>query len=103
MKARRLVTVSLALAMITMLSASARAQSAGSIVGAVKHATGAVRPGATVEAARPGLIEKGKSAVTAERSLYQIVDLRPGVYTGTFALTGFSTVWREGLELAANF
>ena len=31
------------------------------------------------------------------------VDLRPGVYTVTFSLTGFSTVKREGIELPASF
>ena len=34
---------------------------------------------------------------------YRIVDLRPGTYTVTFTLTGFSTVKREGLELPADF
>jgi hypothetical protein len=103
MKVRRLVIVSVASVMISMLAGSARAQSAASIVGAVRDATGAVLPGVTVEAASPELIEKVKSAVTNDGGLYQIVDLRPGVYTVTFTLTGFSTVKREGLELAANF
>ena len=34
---------------------------------------------------------------------YRIVDLRPGVYTVTFTLTGFSTVKREGIELTTAF
>ena len=34
---------------------------------------------------------------------YKIVDLRPGSYTITFALQGFSTVKREGLELSGAF
>ena len=34
---------------------------------------------------------------------YKIVDLRPGTYTVTFTLTGFSTIKREGLELTAAF
>src|SRR4051812_15184560 len=100
---RRLVIVSVALTIVAMLPGSARAQSAASIVGAARDATGAVLPGVTVEASSPELIEKVKTAVTDERGLYQIVDLRPGVYTVTFSLTGFSTVRREGLELAANF
>ncbi|HEX2212344.1 MAG TPA: carboxypeptidase regulatory-like domain-containing protein, partial [Mycobacterium sp.] len=34
---------------------------------------------------------------------YRIVDLRPGTYTVTFALTGFSTVRRQGVELSGGF
>ena len=32
----------------------------------------------------------------------RMVDLRPGTYTLTFALPGFTTVRREGLELAGS-
>ena len=32
-----------------------------------------------------------------------MVDLRPGLYSVTFSLTGFSTVRREGLELTGGF
>ena len=85
---RRLVIVSVALTIVAMLPGSARAQSAASIVGAVRDATGAVLPGVTVEASSPELIEKVRTAVTDERGLYQIVDLRPGIYTVTFTLTG---------------
>src|SRR5439155_2271573 len=34
--------------------------------------------------------------------IYRIVDLRPGTYTVTFTLPGFSTVKREGIELAGS-
>ena len=34
---------------------------------------------------------------------YRIVDLRPGTYTVTFTLTGFSTVRQEGIELTGSF
>ncbi|HEV2984992.1 MAG TPA: carboxypeptidase-like regulatory domain-containing protein, partial [Vicinamibacterales bacterium] len=78
------------------------AQSAG-IAGLVKDTTGAVIPGVTVEAASPALIEKVRTVVTDEKGAYKIIDLRPGVYTVTFALVGFSTVKREGIELVANF
>ena len=62
----------------------------GSIAGTVKDATGAVLPGVTVEASSPALIEKSRSVVTDGSGAYRIVDLRPGVYTVTFTLTGFS-------------
>ena len=79
----------------------ALAQSA--ITGQVKDATGGVLPGVTVEAASPVLIEKVRSAATDSQGRYTIVDLRPGLYTVTFTLTGFNTFKQEGLELPANF
>jgi carboxypeptidase family protein len=84
-----------------LLPAFASAQS--SITGVVRDGSGAVLPGVTVEAASPALIEKVRSTVTDEQGRYRIVDLRPGTYTVSFALTGFSTSKREGLELRAEF
>src|SRR5215211_6608215 len=74
-----------------------------SITGIVKDTSGAVLPGVTVEAASPVLIEKVRSAVTDGAGQYRIPELRPGTYTVTFSLNGFSTVRREGLELPADF
>jgi hypothetical protein len=76
---------------------------ASAIAGVVKDATGAVLPGVTVEASSPALIERVRSVTTDEKGQYKIVDLRPGVYTVTFALPGFATVKREGIELTADF
>ena len=78
------------------------AQNTG-IAGLVRDTSGAVMPGVTVEAASPSLIEKVRSTVTDGQGLYQIVDLRPGVYTVTFSLPGFSSIKREGIELSASF
>jgi hypothetical protein len=72
------------------------------IAGLVTDPTGAVLPGVTVEAASPALIERVRTGVTDGQGRYSIVDLRPGVYTVTFALTGFSTVKRDGIEVASN-
>ena len=69
----------------------------------MKDTSGAVLPGVTVEAASPALIEKVRTVVTDGAGQYKIVDLRPGVYTVTFTLAGFSTVKREGIELTASF
>ena len=89
---------------LLLICATASAQSSnGSIVGAVKDASGAVLPGVTVEVASPVLIERTRAAVTDGQGLYRIVDLRPGVYIVTFTLPGFSTLKREGLELTAGF
>jgi hypothetical protein len=90
-----------ALAFLCLLPAAANAQSA--LTGVVKDTSGAVLPGVTVEAASPVLIEKTRSTVTDESGGFKIVDLRPGIYSLTFSLEGFSTVKREGLELPSNF
>lgn len=86
---------------LLLLPGAAWAQS--SITGVVRDGSGAVLPGVTVEAASPALIEKVRSAVSDGQGLYRIVDLRPGVYTVSFTLTGFSTLKREGVELPAEF
>jgi hypothetical protein len=73
------------------------------IAGVVKDTSGAVLPGVTVEAASPALIEKSRSVVTDGTGQYRIENLRPGAYTVTFTLAGFSTVKREGIELTGTF
>ena len=75
----------------------------GAIAGTVKDSSGAVLPGATVEAASPALIEKVRSAATDGTGQYRIENLRPGTYVVTFTLSGFSTVKREGIELTGSF
>jgi hypothetical protein len=89
------------LALLVLVPAAAFAQA--SITGTVKDASGAVLPGVTVEASSPALIEKTRSAVTDGSGQYRIVDLRAGIYTVTFTLTGFSSVKREGIELTGSF
>jgi hypothetical protein len=83
------------------LPAVASAQSA--ISGLVTDPSGAILPGVTVEASSPALIEKVRSVVTDGQGRYSIVDLRPGLYTVTFSLTGFQTLVRERIELPSNF
>ena len=91
----------LGLACLVILPSAAFAQA--SITGVVKDSSGAVLPGVTVEASSDVLIEKVRAAVTDGSGTYRIVDLRAGVYTITFGLTGFSTVRREGIELTGTF
>ncbi len=73
------------------------------IAGSVKDSSGAVLPGVSVEAASPALIEKVRTAVTDGTGQYRVEDLRPGTYTVTFTLQGFSTYKREGIELTGSF
>ena len=98
----RTLAVSL-LALVCVVSAPAVSLAQSAIAGVVKDATGAIMPGVTVEAASPALLERVRTAVTDDRGVYQIVDLRPGTYTVSFTLTGFTTVRREDLELPGNF
>ena len=88
------------LACLVALPSLAHAQSA--IAGVVRDTSGAVLPGVTVEAASPALIEKTRAVTTDGEGRYKIVDLRPGVYSVTFSLPGFSTVKRDGVELPSQ-
>src|SRR5262249_41226723 len=105
-KARtRLKFIRAILVLVTLLiiPAMAHAQATASIVGAVRDSSGAVLPGVTVEASSPALIEKARSAVSNESGRYSIDNLRPGTYTMTFTLPGFTSYKREGIELAGAF
>jgi hypothetical protein len=86
---------------LVVLPSTVFAQAA--ITGVVRDTSGGVLPGVTVEAASPVLIEKVRSVVSDDSGQYRIVDLRPGTYSVTFTLPGFSTVRREGIELTGDF
>ena len=86
-----------------ILSTATVAYGQASIAGVVRDSSGAVLPGVTVEASSPALIEKARSVVTDGTGQYRIVDLRPGVYTVTFSLSGFNGFKRDGIELEGSF
>ena len=90
-----------ALGCLVTLPTTTFAQSA--IAGVAKDASGAVLPGVTVEASSNVLIEKTRSVVTNGQGQYTIVDLRPGAYSLSFTLPGFSVFKRDGIELPTNF
>lgn len=91
------------LSTLVMVSFAAFGQaSTGGIAGSVKDASGTPLAGVTVEAASPALIEKVRTVVTDDHGEYKIQDLRPGTYTVTMTLNGFTTVKRTGLELNAG-
>jgi hypothetical protein len=94
---RRVAKLVLVLVLACFVSAPVRAYAQASITGVVRDTSGAVMPGVTVEAASPALIEKVRSGVTDGTGRYRIEELRPGAYTVTFTLSGFSTVRREGV------
>ena len=93
--------IAVTVAVFVLSSSSAFAQA--SISGVVRDSSGGVLPGVTVEASSPDLIERVRASVTDGDGQYRIVDLRAGTYTLTFSLPGFSTVRREGVQLAGSF
>jgi hypothetical protein len=99
--ARRSALALLVVFVVLLVPRGAFAQAA--ITGVVRDASGGVLPGVTVEASSPVLIEKTRSVVTGGTGQYTIVDLRPGTYTVTFSVPGFTTVKREGIELTGTF
>jgi hypothetical protein len=87
---------------LAVIVAPSVAYAQASIAGVVRDASGAVLPGVTVEASSPALIEKVRSVVTDGSGQYRIIDLRPGTYSITATLPGFSTVKRDGIELTGS-
>lgn len=100
---RALTRLLMSAVLLVFVPAIAGAQAGAALTGAVTDTSGAVLPGVTVDARSPALIEQVRSAVTDEAGRYRIVDLRPGTYSVTFALPGFATVTREGIELSGTF
>ena len=99
-------SVRIALAVLicgAILVPSAWAQQSSGIAGVVRDSGGLAMPGVTVEAASPALIEKVRTVTTDGEGRYNVVDLRPGAYTISFTLAGFSTVKREGVVLGSGF
>ncbi|MEO8257862.1 MAG: carboxypeptidase regulatory-like domain-containing protein [Acidobacteriota bacterium] len=90
-----------ALILLALIPSAVHAQA--SIAGTVRDTSGAVLPGATVEASSPVLIEKVRAVASDGSGQYKVVDLRPGIYTVTFSLAGFASVKRDGIELTGNF
>ena len=89
---------------VLLVSQVAWAQEATSgIAGLVTDTSSAVLPGVTVEASSPVLIEGVRVVFTDGEGRYNIINLRPGTYTVTFTLPGFSTTIREGVELPSGF
>src|SRR5678815_5799220 len=85
----RMRTLSLVLLGLLIAPVTSWAQS--SLTGVVRDPSGAVLPGVTVEASSPALIEQVRTITTDAQGLYRIADLRPGPYTVTFTLPGFTT------------
>ncbi|MEK7405610.1 MAG: TonB-dependent receptor [Acidobacteriota bacterium] len=93
-----LFTVVAALAAVWPLAAQ---ETRGSLLGRVTDPSGAVMPGANVEAvhAQTGVAVK---TVTNEEGIYQLLYLLPGMYNVTAQASGFKTLARQGIEIRIN-
>ena len=74
-----------------LLLAPAVAVAQSSIAGSVTDDAGGVLPGVTVEASSDVLIEGSRVVFTDGTGNYNIIDLRPGIYSVVFTLPGFGT------------
>ncbi len=97
---RRLVVWIGIVGVALLLPAAAGAQ--GIISGLVEDTTGGILPGVTVEADSPVNIEGTLTAFTDGAGRFTITQLRPGTYTVTFTLPGFSTVVNEEIIISGN-
>ena len=87
------------LALCLSITTSAYAQDTrGSIEGVVKDASGAVLPGATVEAKSPSLVGV-QSTVADANGAYRFPALSAGVYEVTATLSGFNTKKVSDIQL----
>jgi Carboxypeptidase regulatory-like domain len=100
---RAIATAIMVVLGLVILPAPSFGQALGTITGVVKDSSGAVLPGATVEASSPALIEKVRTVVTDGSGQYRIVSLPTGIYSVTVSLQGFSSFKRDGIEVTANF
>lgn len=97
----RLRTLGVLLALIGLAMPVAAQESRGSIEGIVKDNTGAVLPGATVEATSPALIG-ARTTVSDSNGVYRFASLPPGDYTVSASLSGFSTAKSPTISLSAG-
>ena len=97
MSVRRHVLVLLALLVIA--SPLAAQERTGSIAGTVKDSSGAILPGAIVEAASPSLVGT-QTAIADGQGNYRFPALTPGVYEITATLQGFTVAKVPDVRLA---
>ena len=95
MRARTFAALAAALLIAAPLAAQ---ETRGSIEGIVRDASGAVLPGATVEA-RGVTVAGGQRAVSDAAGIYRFPSLQPGVYEINASLQGFNPAKSERVEL----
>ena len=68
----------------------------GGIAGTVKDSSGAILPGATVQATSPSLVGAQTAVAQISRVTYRFPALTPGVYEITATLQGFTAAKVSG-------
>jgi Carboxypeptidase regulatory-like domain len=96
-RVRSVVTL-LFVSLLVSHAAAVAQQETATLTGAVKDASGALVPGATVTATNIGT-NIATTTTTNEDGIYTIPSLRPGKYTVTVEIAGFSRVIRSGVTL----
>src|SRR5262249_60806809 len=89
------------LALVVLSATVAYGQGAGTIVGTVTDATGAVIPGATVTARQTATRLERSTASTSE-GYFVLASLPPSTYDLEVKITGFETFLQRGIVLQAD-
>ncbi len=84
--------------LLGLLPARAHAQATGTISGVVSDASGAVVPGASVEATNRGTGQV-RGATSGSDGFYTLPLLPPGLYDVKASLQGFTTLVRQGIRV----
>ena len=95
------VTLLLAVAFITAATGAFAQRTTGTIIGHVTDDSGAVLPGVTVTI-KGDTIVGTQTSISNEAGLYRFPALPPGVYSLSFALSGFTTLNRQGLKVSVG-
>jgi hypothetical protein len=93
------ISVAACLALVPVVASA----QTSAIAGEIRDTSGGVLPGVAVEVSSPALIERIRTAATDGAGRYNIIQLRPGVYSVVFTLPGFSTVRRDNVVLTSDF
>lgn len=105
---RRFASLCVVVVLMAMLAAPSThaqgggASATGTIMGRVADTAGAVLPGVTVTLSGPALMGT-QTSVTTEVGLYRFPAVPPGIYTVVYALPGFATLRREGIDISLGF
>ena len=84
--------------LLGLVPSLAHAQATGSISGTAKDESGAVLPGATIEATNTGT-NAVRTATTGSDGFFTIPLVQPGTYNVKASLTGFSAFSRNGVKV----
>jgi len=96
--------LSVSLLLVGMGAATGHAQSIqeGKLTGTVVSEDRLALPGATIEISSPALITGTRSTTTSSKGSYVFLNLPPGKYKLSASSTGFKTVTRDNIDVAAG-